>query len=510
MTISEPIVRLPRARAPGIPDLLGQNTGLLLVLGLFGAYVRPLTRSLWVDETNTLWMARGGPFAAFQKTSHWPGQSILYSVLTSFFCFEGSPLRDLLLRLPALLGGIAAGYILYRFAQDVFGEGAGRIAAAVFAFSPATIEMVTQARPYGLAMAAAAASCWTLYRWTGRRERKWLPGYVLSSALVLYLHYMFAVVFAAHAALLAWELFRNRNFHRAWELIAACAVIVALVIPLASHMMLLVREAHTLPFMPKPTRFMLADVLMPSVYVAGLFAAALIVHFGGPGGGAERVYAPTGIVAMLLVWWALGPILAFVISNASSMEMFVPRYLSYSALALSLMLTFAGYAIFGAARGLTWVLLGSLLTTASPLGLLSLSEPGKEELRPVMDIIRNESVAQAIPPPVLYRSELPESAFYDWRAGNAPNSYLFAPFVAYPMPNALLPLPYRLTQEVKDYVADLIAVRLKDNPKVILATTEPFSVTYFDERFEQAGFKSRWAHPNNFYVAVFERSPAKP
>jgi hypothetical protein len=52
---------------------------------------------------------------------HWPGQSILYAAITSLFCFEGSPFRDILLRLPALLGAAAACYILYRFANDAIG-----------------------------------------------------------------------------------------------------------------------------------------------------------------------------------------------------------------------------------------------------------------------------------------------------------------------------------------------------------------------------------------------------
>ena len=122
------------------------------MLGLIAAYSPPLTRSLWVDEAGTYWMVRGGPFAAMERTSHWPGQSILFSAITSLFCLgPSSPLRDLLLRVPALIGGAAACYFIYRFAEDMFGRGAGRIGAVLFAFNPATVELATQARPYSLA-----------------------------------------------------------------------------------------------------------------------------------------------------------------------------------------------------------------------------------------------------------------------------------------------------------------------------------------------------------------------
>src|SRR5579862_5227094 len=92
----------PGPRATGIFDTLNSNAGLLLALGAIIAYCPPLARSLWVDEANSYWMACRGPLAAIQRTSHWPGQSLLYAVITSFFCFDGSPLRDLLLRIPAL------------------------------------------------------------------------------------------------------------------------------------------------------------------------------------------------------------------------------------------------------------------------------------------------------------------------------------------------------------------------------------------------------------------------
>src|SRR4051812_25582127 len=133
-----------RSNITGFTGVLQAGMRLLLALAFVAAYVPPMLRSLWVDEAGMFWMARGGPVAAIQKTWHWPGQSILYAAITSLFCFEGSPFRDILLRLPALLGAAAACLILYRFANDAIGRGAGRIAAIAFAFSPITIEYATQ------------------------------------------------------------------------------------------------------------------------------------------------------------------------------------------------------------------------------------------------------------------------------------------------------------------------------------------------------------------------------
>ena len=187
---------------------------VLLAVALASAYLPPLTRSLWVDEAGTFWMARGGPLAALAKTWHWPGQSLLFAAIESLFCFDGFFARDLLLRVPALIGGALVCWFVYHFAEDLFGPGSGRVAALLAAFNPMLIEFATQARPYSLAMAAVTASFWALYR---RRLGWWW----VASVLVIYLHYLFAVVFLAQLVYLMLDRRRVRWLHIAIAVIAA-------------------------------------------------------------------------------------------------------------------------------------------------------------------------------------------------------------------------------------------------------------------------------------------------
>jgi len=500
---------LPR-NTTGLTGLPRAGVRLLLALAFVAVYLPPLLRSLWIDEAGMFWMARGGPVAAIQKTWNWPGQSILYSAITSLFCFEGSHFRDILLRVPALLGAAAACYILYRFANDAIGPGAGRIAAILFVFSPITIEYATQARPYTFAMAAAAASCWTLYRWAEHRERRWLSAYVVSLTLVFYFHYMFAVILVAHAALLAWEVFRKRRFTRAGDLVIAYIAVTLLVLPLVPHLLLLFRDAHTLSFAHKPTLADLAELLLPPVFATGLFAMGILAHTLYPDIARKRGAWGAGMVAMTAVWWCAGPLITFAVSTVTSAEVFVPRYISYSALGLVLLLTSVGYSAFGPRVGFAWVLMGVLLTTGNPLHIVSLRNLGEAELRPAMRIIQNESTGSL--PPVMARSGLTESDFKDWQAGNVPGSYLFAAFVAYPMKNTLVPLPFRLTDPVKDHVAQLIDHSLKNENKIIFVTSDPSWISWFDQEFEKAGYTSRWIKPNVYSVGIFERrtNPGQP
>jgi hypothetical protein len=493
-------------------ELLNVNQGLLLILALIVAYVPPLTRSLWVDEAGTFWMARGGPVAAIERTSHWPGQSILFAALTSLFCAApSSPLRDLLLRVPALLGGAAACYFMYRFAEDVIGRGAGRIAAVLFAFNPATIDLATQARPYSLAMAAVAASCWALYRWVDSRGRGWLAAYIVSCVLVISLHYLFSVIFAVHAIYLCCEFVSRRRFRRVRELFIAYAVIGLLVMPLLPHIRLLLHESHTLPFGPKPGALALAELLMPPVFIASIFGAGLVVHFAWSQTASGIVPLKMPAAAMMMAWWGFGPLLFFTASNLTSTQVFTDRYLSYSGLALVLLLTYAGYSIFGARTGAIWALMIVLAGSAVVLLRATHPGPGDHELGPFMRVIREESAGPGKPlPPVMFQSSLVESNFYDWKSGDrSPQSYLFAPFSAYPMPNRLVPLPFQTTPQVEDYIGQELKTDLKGATKVILITHEVMRINWFSGRFAEAGFASRVLHLNDYWVMVFERRKAE-
>jgi hypothetical protein len=456
-------------------------------------------------------MACRGPLAAIQRTSHWPGQSLLYAVITSFFCFDGSPLRDLLLRIPTLLGAAAACYFLYRFAEDAFGAGTGRIAALMFAFNPAIIELATEARSYALAMAAVAASCWTLYRWADSRQRSWLAAYILSSTLIIYLHYLFSFVFAVHALFLLYELVLSRRFSRAWEILAGYLVVALLAVPLAPHLRLLLHESHTLPFGAKPTAVSLAELLMPPAFIAGIFAAGLVVHFAWPGTVSESARLKPALSVMLLAWWSLGPLFFFIVSNTTSMMVFIDRYLSYSAMAFALLISYAAYSIFGKRRSYVWALLVVLLTTGNILKLAGPWRPGEHEVGPFMRVIRDESAnSKSHLPPVMFQSSLVESNFYKWRSGNSPDSYLFTPFVAYPVKNKLVPLPFSMTADAEDYVANELKTELNHEAKIILVLHDVIRIPWFDERFKQAGFHSRVQHLNDYWVMVFESGKAEP
>jgi len=187
------------------------------------------------------------------------------------------------------------------------------------------------------------------------------------------------------------------------------------------------------------------------------------------------------------------------------MRVFVPRYLACAIPAQTLLIAYAGYSIFGVLGGRIWALAAIFLTTASPMAIWEGGKPGFEALMPFMQIIRAESTSN--PPPVFFCSVLPESNFYNWRSGLSPDSYLYSGFVAYPMKNELLPLPYRLTPDAESYIAEKLQTELANKPEVLFVTHEKVWESWMIDRMKAAGFEARVLQPNVYTVIIFRRFP---
>jgi hypothetical protein len=118
----------------------------------------------------------------------------------------------------------------------------------------------------------------------------------------------------------------------------------------------------------------------------------------------------------------------------------------------------------------------------------------------MIQIVRSEPGA-----PVVFPSLLQESLFYDWRAGNRPESYLFAPLVAYPIPNRVVPLPVRPTDEAKAYIDHALQTDLAAAQEVLFVDKDDRWAQWIVERMGRAGFRSEVRPAGNFNVLAFRR-----
>ena len=456
-------------------------------------------RSFWVDEAGTFWMVHEGLIRAVQKTWQWPGQSILYSAIASLFCFDGAPLRDFLLRIPSLIGLAAASYFLYRIAERSIGNRAGMVAVILFLFHPGVTEIGFQARPYPLGIAAVTASCWALGEWVGSRRRSHLLWYILTSVLVIYLHYFFAVILAVHALYLMFVFFVEGRRQRLGEAVLAGAAILLSIVPLIPHLQLMARERHTVPSFQPPALVDLTNFLAPSLLVAGLLVAGCLVPLVRPARLGGRMRLDPGFLFLVTAWWLIGPTLFMVVARATSTGIFLLRYLAFSFPAQALLFAYLGYRLFGAARARVWALAAVVFFAANPL-LSMRGKAGRDELLPLIRLIRAEGNA-----PVFFPSLLVESMFSDWRAGNQPDSHLFAPLVAYPIDNQLLPLPFKGTEQAKEYVGEMLDSRLKGTSEVLFVDQFDDREQWIQDLMRRYGFHATIREVDTFKLYVFRR-----
>ena len=463
-------------------------------------YVPRLLRSFWIDEAGTYWMAHEGFVAAIEKCSHWPGQSILYGALTSLFCLDTEgPWREPLLRFPSLIGIGLMLYYTSRLASRAVSAMAGLTTFILLLFHPASIELFSLARPYGLAAAAVSASFYFLYEWVETRERRFVRYYAIATTLIFYLHYLFVVALAAQGIYLAWVFLFEKRTAKWLDLGLALAAVGLFLLPLVPHMHLLLRDSHTLPVAGKPSLASLRYVLLPQTLMVGV-AAAVAAAVAFRGRQSKWVFPRVDFLVLLAGWFAAGTAALFVISRLTTHHVFIPRYLGSAIPSESLALAALGAILIPGRWVAGWALLVALLTTANPLEWPNLWITGGQEARPAIDIVRQLSPAQ---PPLFFQSGLIESNFLDWRKGPE-GTYLFSELVAYPVPNRIYPLPIRFTDEVKPYVSGLMEGELQGAP-IILLICQGDVPEWFATNLAARGYRMALSRPNVYTVATFQR-----
>src|SRR5262249_4634559 len=125
---------------------------------------------------------------------------------------------------------------------------------------------------------------------------------------------------------------------------------------------------------------------------------------------------------------------------------------------------------------------------------------GGSALLPMIKIVRSEAKA-----PVFFPSLLHESVSYDWRAGNRPDSYLFAPLVAYPIPNEVFPFPFAPTADAKAYISSIVDSRLAGKAEVLFVDKDESWEQWIVDRMSRAGLHLEIRKAGRFKVLLFRR-----
>jgi len=286
----------------------------------------PLASSLWLDETATWWVVKDGIREVFARSWDWSGQSALY-YLTAWVSRHLAPFIGLepALRLPSLLAMALGSVLLYRLGRRLISPPAGMLSALAFLCLTDVSSAAIDARPYALALALVIASMFCFIQWldSGRAWHAIL--YVLTSTLVIYAHYLFALALVPQ---LAYGLRRNRRLAVLWLGIGA------LCLPLAGQVLHFYRTGQSHSFAGTPFVQDFFTAIAPP-FLAGTVLVAMLLSRPAP--------ALNLRCAPLLAGWLLfPPAFLFFVSLFTSVKLFVPRYYLGCAPAAALL---AGYAI---------------------------------------------------------------------------------------------------------------------------------------------------------------------
>lgn len=295
-------------------------TILALLLGLY----RIGERSIWLDESASIFVAETDPGRFLELITHSKLNMSLYFVALRAWSVLGS--GEGIVRVLGVLFAAGAIPFLYLAVRRLIDERIAALASFGLALNAFFIEWSQQARGYGLGMLLASAATYFLVRLTEDPRHRWWLAYGVVAGLGLYAHVFAALVIVGHATalLLCW---------RTWPVLRRAALGMAVAGVLAAPMLLavLVGRASALDWVGSLTlnslrvtlRNLSGGGLSLWLYAAGVVLSMVVLaawlRRGDP--------RTRGLV--LLLCWALVP---FVLSVAVSLlkPVLVPRYLLMS------------------------------------------------------------------------------------------------------------------------------------------------------------------------------------
>jgi len=248
------------------------------IIAYFAVLWRAAHRPLWYDELFSYYVSMSPTWERFigsvRNVDLNPPLSYLF-VRSSVALFGDTPFA---VRLPCMLGFLAASLIVYRLITKRLGAGFGLAALGIF-WSSSLTQFAVEARPYGLLLAfftigmlcwlnAAEADRWTL----------WHAGLAIAIA-AMFLTHCFSLPFAAAigAGELARAIVSRRIDRRVWTMLIVPLSVLPIYVPLA-------RNAGAILF---PPEFAATLAGIPKFYLVALFpllpAMITILLFWLPG-----------------------------------------------------------------------------------------------------------------------------------------------------------------------------------------------------------------------------------
>lgn len=321
-TVEAPHVPTAAPAQPKSDALLTATYGASLLASV-SVWFLAVRAPLWTDETLSYWQIAGGFKQVWARSIQGNSFAAYAYVLWLTKSIFGA--NEIVLRIPSILAMLAATYVFYRCARELFDWDVSLIAATLFVLVRGIAFAAIDVRPYAFALLVTTLTVLMFLRWmkTGKVEFAALFGAAAGS--IFYFHYLFSSILGA---LGIWYVISRRRFLRSdlRQIGVALGCFAAVLLPVLPRLRYIyqTRAAHS--FAPLPH---LVDTLQyvnlgkwPLILMASVFVVAMLTHtLVTPGRKALRKFAFCALLGLFPIAFLYG------ISVGTSVHVFISRYL---------------------------------------------------------------------------------------------------------------------------------------------------------------------------------------
>jgi Dolichyl-phosphate-mannose-protein mannosyltransferase len=329
-------MKAPRGQQAGIlPEGLQYTIYSLALAVAISTWFLVFRSPLWLDETVSMFLIKGG-WAGIRSRQVWPDAPAYSCLLWLWTKVMGT--SEVMLRISSVLPMLAAVYLLYRAARELFDRDVALIAAIVFCLHPIIIFAAIDVRPYAFAALAINATILALVH-LRHNDSNWLAAlFGFLAACIVEFQLLFAVILPALAVCFIASKMGDRK--TLWRQLGIALVVFALAcLPAIPRLQYMMHTSGTHVFSDPPSLLQLVSTItIMAGSVGGWFS--VVPRFGGLVvilvifvllAAAKRHLDlrnhSDGWAVLLCTSLALVPLLTlFVLSVGTSIHVFVPRY----------------------------------------------------------------------------------------------------------------------------------------------------------------------------------------
>ncbi len=272
---------------------------------------------LWLDETVSMFLIRGG-FSGILSRQVWPDSPAYSCLLWLWTKVMGT--GELLLRVSSVLPMLAAVYLLYRAARELFDRDVAIITAIVFCLHPIVVFAAIDIRPYACAVLALNAAILALVH-LRHNSSNWLAAlFGLLSACAVDFQLLFGAILPA--LLICFVILKMGDRKTLWrQLAVSLAVFTLAFLPSVPRLQYMAHTSATHVFSEAPSLMQLVSTLtlraLAIVLVVFLLVAAR----------KHLLRTEDRSTVLLCSSLALVPlVILYGLSVGTSIHVFVPRY----------------------------------------------------------------------------------------------------------------------------------------------------------------------------------------